>query len=81
MTNRHQDTGGGPHACPRCSAPVLHSPTDGHLDADPHLYGPYLPGGGSITTDQALDALSTGTPAGHRRHMCPPPTCTQLTLI
>lgn len=81
MTVRQDQAGGGPFACPRCSAPVLASPTDGPLDADPHLYGPYLPGGGSITARQALDALATGTPAGHRRHECPPPTCTQLTLI
>ncbi|MEU0939884.1 hypothetical protein [Embleya sp. NPDC005971] len=81
MTGRHPHTGDGRSTCPRCSAPVLNSPTDGRLDADPHLYGPYIPDGGSITARQALAALAAGTPAGHRRHECPPPTCTQLTLI
>lgn len=81
MTHRQNSTGGGPHACPRCGAGIHNSPTDGPLDAMPHRYGPYLPTGGSLTTRQALDALATDTPTGHRRHECPPRTSTQLTLI
>lgn len=73
--------GGGPHACPRCGTPTIPSPTDGDLEPEPHLYGPYLPTGGTLTSQQALAALAADTPAGHRRHICPPRTHEQLALI
>ncbi|WP_235618437.1 hypothetical protein [Embleya scabrispora] len=78
---RQDSTGGRVHTCPRCGADIVTSPTDGDLDATPHQYGPYLPGGGTLTPRQALEALAAGTAAGHRAHQCPPRTAEQLTLI
>lgn len=58
--------------CPRCGDPVVAAQGGLLLDPDPHPLGVLRADGSKLTVRDVLAAHRAGTPAGHRRHACPP---------